>query len=236
MREGGRLLGGILRELIGLVKPGIDLWNIETAAQEKIRAVGATPSFETVDNYGFATCLMVNDEVVHAKPRHYLVQGADLVTIDVGLAWNGWQLDTSDSVIAKRPDDRFVSTGRHALKAAIAMAVPGRRIGHVSHAMQEIIERHGYSAVRQYCGHGVGRTIHEDPQIPCYLDRPIERTPLITEGMTLAIEVMMNEGRWEVVLDPDGWTARTMDGSRSVQLEHTVLVTKTGPEILTMPS
>ena len=257
MREGGAHLGRIRRELMRLITPGFDLFEIERAALQKIQSVGAVPNFATVKGpssdglgrYGFATCLMVNDEVVHVKPRHYELQLGDLVTIDVGLSWKGWQLDTSDSAIVGRPDDRFVSTGRQALKRAIAMATSGRRIGDISRTIQDILERKGYSAVRAYCGHGIGRALHEEPQIFCYLDPPagtspsgdlrrsvgrqIAQTPLIQEGMTLAIEVMANEGRWEVVNDPSGWGARTA-GSRSAQFEHTVLVTKNGPEILTL--
>lgn len=241
MREGGAHLARIRRDLIALLTPGLDLFEIERAAIQKIRAIGAIPNFSSVKGYGFATCLMVNDEVVHVKPRHYELHRGDLVTIDVGLAWKEWQLDTSDSAIAGRSNDRFVSTGRQALKRAIAMATPGRRIGDVSRTIQDIVERKGYSAVRAYCGHGIGREIHEEPQIFCYLDPPtgtsvgrqIEKTPLIVEGMTLAIEVMMNEGGWEVVNDPSGWGARTKDGSRSAQFEHTVLVASDKPEILT---
>lgn len=234
MREGGTHLARIRRDLIVLLTPGLDLFEIERAALQKIRAAGGVPNFSSVKGYGFATCLMVNDEVVHVKPRHYELRRGDLVTIDVGLAWKGWQLDTSDSAIVGLPDDRFISTGRQALRRAIAQATSGRRIGDINRTIQDIVERKGYSAVRAYCGHGIGREIHEEPQIFCYLDRPIEKTPLIEAGMTLAIEVMMNEGGWEVVNDPSGWGARTRDGSRSAQFEHTVLVTSHGPETLTL--
>lgn len=233
MREGGRILGRIRRELMGLLRPDLDLMEVEETARKKISEAGATASFVSVKNYGFATCLMVNDEVVHIKPRHYELKKGDLVTIDVGLTWKRWQLDTSDSIIVGRENDRFISTGRQALRRAIAMATPGRRIGDISRTIQDVVERHGYSVVRQYCGHGIGREIHEEPQIFCYLDRPAGQTPLMTEGMTLAVEVMMNEGESGVVNDPSGWGARTKDGSRSAQFEHTILVTKDAPEVFT---
>jgi methionyl aminopeptidase len=233
MRTGGKILAGIRRELIASLKPGLDLFDIELLAQKLIRGAGAIPNFAFVDNYGFATCLAVNDQAVHSRPRHYYLNKGDLVTLDVGLEWRGWQLDTSDSRLVGLPDDRFLTTGRHALKKAITMVTPGRRIGQISRSMQQIVEAAGYSPVRQFCGHAIGRKIHEDPQIPCFLDRPVAKTSLIEAGMTLAIEVMMTGGSWELKFDPDGWSSRTADGSRFLQLEHTVLVTSSKPEILT---
>lgn len=233
MRAGGKILGLIRRELIASLKPGLDLFSLELQAQKLIRRSGAIPNFAFVDDYGFATCLAVNDRAVHSRPRHYTLKKGDLVTLDVGLEWRNWQLDTSDSHLVGLSDDRFVSTGRHALTQAIKTATPGRRIGHISRIIQKIVEAGGYSPIRQFCGHAIGRQIHQDPQIPCFLDRPVEKTPLIEAGMTLAIEVMMTEGGWELKFDPDGWSSRTADGSRFLQLEHTVLVTPTGPEILT---
>lgn len=233
MREGGHHLGRIRRKLLSMLAPGLDLFEVELQAQKQIRAVGAVPNFSEVDGYGFATCLMVNDEVVHVKPRHRILKKGDLVTVDVGLKWHGWHLDTADSILVSEADDRFVSTGRIALTKAIAQAVPGNRVGHMSRAMQKVIDGNGYSSVRKYCGHGIGRSIHEEPQIFCFLDKPIKETMLVKEGMTIAIEVMMNEGRSEVLIEKDGWYSHTADGSRSAQFEHTVLVTKDGPEILT---
>lgn len=227
-------MGNIRRQLIGMVKPGLDLFEIETSARKLITSAGAIPNFAFVDKYGFATCLMVNDEVVHCRPRHYRIADGDLVTVDVGLEWHGWQLDTADSVLAGRPDDKFIETGRQALNKAIIAARPGNRVGSISKIIQETLEKNGYSAVRQYCGHGLGRQIHEEPQIPCFLDGGIANTPLIKPGMALAVEVMMNEGGYKVVLDKDGWRSRTADGSRSAQFEHSVLVTDDGPKILTL--
>lgn len=233
MREGGFLLGQIRRELMAMVRPRVDLMDIETRARVRIREVGAIPNFALIGDYGCATCLMVNDEVVHCKPRHYLLKLGDLVTVDVGLEWKGWQLDTANSKIAGKEDDQFLSTGRHALNQAIAKATIGRRIGHITQAIQHSIEKHGYHAVLAYCGHGIGREIHEDPQIPCASDTPVAQTPLIVDGMTLAIEVMMNEKSSDVVVSADGWRSVTADGSRSAQFEHTVFVTQKGPEVLT---
>lgn len=233
MRAGGAHLARIRSDLMAMIRSGIDLMAIEYQARERIKQIGAIPSFALVSDYGFATCIMVNDEVVHCRPRHYILRKGDLLTVDIGLEWRGWQLDSADSRLVGREDDHFLSVGRQALKQAVSMARPGRRIGHISRAMQRVIEKNGYSAVRKYCGHGIGREIHEDPQIPCALERPIEQTPRLVAGMTLAIEVMMNEGGFDVVVSPDGWHSRTADGSRSAQFEHTVLVAKPGPEILT---
>ncbi|MEK9171314.1 MAG: type I methionyl aminopeptidase [Patescibacteria group bacterium] len=231
--KGGSALGNVRRKLVAMVKPGLDLFEIEVEARKLITAAGAVPNFAFVDNYGFATCLMINDEVVHSRPRHYQIKEGDLITVDVGLEWHGWQLDTADSLLAGRPDDKFVETGRRALNKAITAARPGARVGNISKIIQETLEKNGYSAVRQYCGHGLGKQIHEDPQIPCYLDGPVVNTPLIKAGMVLAVEVMMNEGGYKVVLDKDGWRSRTADGSRSAQFEHSILITASGPRILT---
>lgn len=234
MTAGGAKLGHIRRRLISLLKPGFDLIKIESIAQKLIHQAGATPNFAKINNYGFATCIMVNDEVVHCQPCHRLVRLGDLVTIDVGLEWQKWHLDSADSCLVGKPDDRFISVGRQALKKAIAEALPGRRIGHISQAMQQIIEKDHYSPVTQYCGHGIGRALHENPQIPCHLTLPISKTIPIYEGMTLAIEVMLNEGRSEIIVEPDGWHSHTADKSRSAQFEHTILVTSGGPRILTL--
>lgn len=231
--KGGSVLGIIRRKLTGMVKPGLDLFEIETAARKLITAASAIPNFAFVDSYGFATCLMVNEEVVHCRPRHYQIKEGDLITVDVGLEWHGWQLDTADSVLAGRPDDKFIETGRQALNKAIIAARPGNRVGSISKIIQETLEKNGYAAVRQYCGHGLGRQIHEEPQIPCFLDGPVANTPLIKPGMALAVEVMMNEGEYKVVLDKDRWRSRTADGSRSAQFEHSILVSEKGPKILT---
>lgn len=231
--KGGSALGNIRRKLVAMVKPGLDLFEIETFARKLIAGAGAIPNFAFVDNYGFATCLMVNEEVVHCRPRHYRIKEGDLITVDVGLEWHGWQLDTADSLLAGRPDDKFIETGRQALNKAVLAAKPGNRVGNISKIIQDTLEKNGYSAVRQYCGHGLGRQIHEEPQIPCYLESRVSDTPLIKAGMALAIEVMMNEGGYQVVLDKDGWRSRTADGSRSAQFEHSILVTTSGPRILT---
>lgn len=231
--KGGSALGNVRRKLVAMVKPGLDLFEIEVEARKLITAAGAISNFAFVDNYGFATCLMINDEVVHSRPRHYQIKEGDLITVDVGLEWHGWQLDTADSLLAGRSDDKFIETGRQALNKAIMAAKPGNRVGNISKIIQETLEKNGYSAVRQYCGHGLGKQIHEDPQIPCYLDGPVINTPLIKAGMVLAVEVMMNEGGYKVVLDKDGWRSRTADGSRSAQFEHSILITASGSRILT---
>lgn len=234
MREGGKLLAQIRRRLLTLAQPSSDLLDIETAARQMIIKAGALPSFALVDDYGFATCLMVNDEVIHCQPKHRILKTGDLVTIDVGLEWKGWQVDTTDSKIVGQPDDRFLTVGRLALKKAIAQAKVGNRVGHISQAMQTIIESNGYSPVRKYCGHGIGKKIHEEPQIPCCLFENVDNTPRLFDGMGLAIEIMMNEGGAEVLISSDGWSSRTADGSRSLQLEDTVLVTRSGPQVLTL--
>lgn len=234
MSEGGAHLGRLCKTLMRKLHAGVDFMDIEHEARKQILAVGAIPNFAFVNNYGFATCLSLNSELIHAKPRHRVLAKGDKATIDIGLTWQGWQLDMADSCLVDSPDDQFLSCGRQALKKAIAMATPGRHIGHISRAMQTIIEDAGYNIVWQYCGHTIGKELHEDPQIPCFLDEPVERTPLLKPGMALAIEVMMAEGEGEVKVAENGWDVITADGSRALQLEHTVFVTEKGPKILTV--
>lgn len=233
MREGGKKLREIRNHLIDLLKPGLDLMEIEDMARKMIKDAGAIANFAFTSDYGFATCIMVNEEVVHCRPIHRNACEGDLVTVDIGLEWQGYHLDTADSKLVGKPDDKFISVGRQALKEAISQAWPGKRIGQISRIIEQVVKKGGYSAVQQYCGHGIGKKLHEEPQIYCFLDRPIEKTMLIKPGMTLAIEVMANEGGQNVIIGSDGWHSEAADGLRSLQLEHTVLVTGKGPEILT---
>lgn len=242
MTEGGQHLKTIRQQVLQAAQPGVNLLDLEKLAKALIKKPGATANFANVDNYGHATCLMVNDEYVHSKPKEYRLKKNDLLTLDIGILWHDWHLDSADTIIIDTRDpgarvkpklQKFLDIGKKTLLKAIAVAKPGNRVGHISQVIQTEIESAGYFPVHQYTGHGIGRRLHQPPNIPCWLDTDLKNTPLLKANQTLAIEVMYAQGTSKVKIDADGWTARTADGSLSAQFEHTVYLTKNGPKILT---
>ncbi len=254
MEEGGKRLSNILKALLQEVKPDILTADLNKIADTLIKKTGGEASFKTVKGYKWATCMSVNDEVVHGIPDDRLKEG-DILCIDIGLLYKGFHTDMAWTILVKSQKsppkadpplaekvksqreqeiERFLETGETALLNAINQAKVGNRIGHISKAIQEIIEGGGYSVVKALIGHGIGENLHEDPQIPGYFDREITNTLLLKEGMTLAIEVIYNKGLDNVVYKGnDNWTIVTKDGSLSSVFEHTIAVTKSGPKILT---
>jgi methionyl aminopeptidase len=239
MAEGGRMLREIKEELVRSVSPGVDVADIEKLADHLIAKTGGRPSFKMVPGYSWATCININEEVVHAIPKARKIKEGDIVGIDVGLFYRGWHLDTSVTVGAgkiERQTEAFLETGRKVLKMAIKMAKPGKKIADLSRAMQGGIEGSGYSVVRALTGHGIGKQLHGGPAIPCFDLGSYEDSVEIVSGMVLAIEVMYNMGTPEVVYkDTDGWTIITADGKISGLFEETVAVTPSGPVVLTQP-
>jgi methionyl aminopeptidase len=241
MRIGGEKLGRILDELILMSHPETKLNDIEKKAQELILKSGGKPSFMTVGNYRWATCLCINDEVVHGIPTERKLKSGDLLTIDIGLIYENLHTDTSYSFLIKDREhsvdpetDRFLSVGKTALNNAINITQTGNRIGHISKSIQNDIEQAGYNIVRTLVGHGVGRNLHEEPQIPGFVKNDIAQTPEMIPDMTLAIEIIYAKGSGQIVYaNDDGWTLSTRDRSLSAVFEHTILVTKKGPEVLT---
>lgn len=236
MQEGGRRLGAILESLLLAAKPGVSLASIDALATTLIKKAGGTPSFTTVSGYKWATCLCVNDVVVHGVPSAYVLKKDDMFTIDIGMLYKGFHTDTAWTKIFAREakKERFLRVGEKALWSAIAQARVGNRIGHISRAIQKEVEGAGYSVMRTLIGHGVGRSLHEEPQVPGRLVGDIARTPPLTSGMTLAIEVIYAMGKSPVVYDsPDGWSIATRDHSLSAVFEHTIAVTEDEPLILT---
>lgn len=235
MREGGHHLGRIREQLAKFAQVGTTFEEIEAEAQRLIKSVGATPSFSTVPGYDWATCLMKNEEICHGIPKHKRVEDGDVIKIDVGLIWQGYHLDTTTTVVAGQstPEiDKFLEVGRQALHKAISRAKAGNTVHDLSSAMEKTVERHGYGAVYQLTGHGIGRKLHDDPEIPCVAYKPSKRQKLY-DGQTLAIEIMYTMGDPRLVTEKDGWTFRTADRSLGGMFEETVLVTQAGPEILT---
>ncbi|MCX8009099.1 MAG: type I methionyl aminopeptidase, partial [Patescibacteria group bacterium] len=224
-RVGGKKLGNILQKLLEKAQIGVSLLEIEKEAQRLIADAGGSPSFQTVKGYQWVTCLCVDDDVVHGIPTEYKLQEGDVLTIDVGMLYGGYHTDTAwTKIITKnsqfmKNDDhmrelqQFLKVGKQALWESITQARAGNRVGHISQVIQRKIEGAGYSVVKALVGHSVGKSLHETPQIPGYLNSSIEKTPLLTEGMTLAIEVIYAQGSGDIVYaNDDGWTLATRDG------------------------
>ena len=235
MRQGGALLGRVKQQLVDFTKVGMAFETIEAEAQRLIKAGGAKPSFSTVPGYSWATCLMKNDELCHGIPQHKWVADGDVMTIDVGLIWDGYHLDTTTTFVVgqSQPEiEHFLDVGRRSLAKAIKKARVGNSVYDLSFAMQKVVEENGFNVVYQLTGHGVGKELHGEPEIPCFAQKSDKRIKLY-EGQTIAIEIMYAAADAHLVLDRDGWTYRTEDGSLSGMFEETVLVTQAGPEILT---
>lgn len=236
MRLGGRKLGQIKAQLQQFTKVGMTFAEIESEAQQLIKAAGCTPSFSTVPGYHWATCIMQNDELCHGIPaKHKIVGNGDVITIDVGLLQDGYHLDTTVTfTVGEVPlqTQEFVNAGSKILKKAIEAARVGSSVYDVSKVMQHELEKRGYGAVYQLTGHGVGEELHMDPAIPCVADAA-DRRQRFHQGQTVAIEVMYTLKHPHLVVDADGWTFRTKDGSLGAMFEETVLITPQGPEVLT---
>lgn len=237
MREGGVKLGAILQKLLEKAQPGVTLMDIETLADGLIRQAGGEASFKTVKGYKWATCLCVNDVVVHGIPNDYTLKDGDLLTIDVGMLYKGFHTDTAwtKSIGSQNEEIRkFLKIGEEALWKAIDQARAGNRVGHISQTIQRIIEGAGFGIVKTLVGHGVGGELHEEPQIPGFLKNPIETTPELVPGMTLAVEVIYAMGSGAVVYsNDDGWSIGTRDGSLSAVFEHSLAITDGEPLVLT---
>ncbi len=235
MREGGRSLGKIKSQLRDFTGPGVRFEAIEAEAQRLIGAEGMVPSFSTVPGYEWATCIMKNDEVCHGIPLKKTVDEGDIITIDVGLINQGYHLDTTITFGVGQISEsaaRFLEVGKQVLDKAIAKAQAGNSVYDISFQMEKGLQRHGYGVVYQLTGHGIGEKLHMEPEVPVFALKKLKKE-ILTEGQTLAIEVMYAMGEAKLVEADDGWTFRTADGSISGMFEETVLITKKGPEILT---
>jgi len=239
MRKGGAILASMLKELEKMAKPGLDVWELEKRFIAMCKAAKVTPACKNYSMSGFppfptGLCVSLNDQAVHCFPeKGKLLKPGDLLTIDTVIMYEGFYLDSAVSFgIGKLTNEKqkLLDTSKKALYESIKVIRPGIRIGNISHTMQNIVEKEGYSVLRQYAGHGIGKHMHELPEIPCY-GNP-EYGPTVLEGMTLAIEPLVCQKSY--VLDHNNfWETKTVDGGNFVQVEHTVLVTKKGHEILT---
>jgi methionyl aminopeptidase len=239
MRKGGKILAEVLEELIMNVKAGISEIELDRMAEKLIIAKGGESGFKKVEGYKNTICISTNDVVVHGIPTDYVLREGDKVGIDCGVFYKGFHTDMAQTTVikgGKNPDEvnKFLQTGEKAMWEGIKAAKLDNRIGDISKTMQDVIEGQGYSVVRSLIGHGVGRELHEDPEVPGYLDRPVLKTPLLKEGMTIAIEAIYNMGKSDVIYSGnDGWTIKSRDGSLSGLFERSIAITKQGPEVLT---
>ena len=234
MAEGGEILARARRMTAEAVKSGISTLELDAIADKIITEAGAIPAFKKVSGYKHATCINVNNVVVHGIPGKQLINQGDIVGIDVGVLWKGLNTDGAVTVICGQKPNKFLVVAREAMKAAIKKARPGNYIWDLSNTMQETVEKAGYSAVRALTGHGIGHKLHEEPAIPCFRVGEKKDSEMIVAGMALAIEIMANEGVSNVsYINKDGWTIGTADGRMSALFEETVAVTKQGAVILT---
>ena len=236
MRVANQLVAQILEELAAMVAPGVTTLDLDQAAESKVRAAGAEPAFKGYRGYPATLCASVNEQVVHGIPSKTPLKSGDIVSLDMGVKLNGFYGDSAVTVPVGTVNEsvaRLLRVTREALDKGIAQVKAGGRLSDIGHAIQAHVEAQGFSVVREFVGHGIGQLLHEEPQIANYGEPG--RGPRLAEGMTLAIEPMVNMGKPAVRLLPDGWTAVTKDGSLSAHFEHTVAVTKNGPLVLTMP-
>lgn len=234
MRAAGQLVGTVLQQLTTMVEPGITTIEIDLAAERMIRDAGALPTFKGYHGFPFSICASVNEQVVHGFPSEYKLREGDIFSIDCGVTLHGFVGDTATTVpVGQVPEDRLrlIQVTEECLERAIAQCRPGKHLGDIGWAVQELAEASGYSVVRDYVGHGIGRQMHEDPQIPNY-GKP-GQGPKIKAGYVFAVEPMINLGSLHTKVLADGWTVVTLDGCPSAHTEHTIAISEEGPEVLT---
>ncbi|MHB8846185.1 MAG: type I methionyl aminopeptidase [Nitrospirota bacterium] len=235
IHKAGLVVADVLREMRQMVKPGVSTLALDEFAEQFIRGAGAKPAFKGYRGYPRTICASVNDQVIHGIPsKQVVLKTGDLVSIDVGAVVDGFYGDAAVTVTVETVTaeaERLVRVTEEALALGIAEARPGNRLYDISAAVQRHVEANGFSVVREFVGHGIGRSLHEDPQVPNFGEAG--RGPRIQSGMVLAIEPMVNAGGSKTVVQDDQWTAVTADGSLSAHFEHTIAVLDDGPRILT---
>lgn len=234
MKKAGEILANTHKEIEKMIRPGITTMEIDEFVEEYLAKHGATAEQKGYQGYPYATCASINDEICHGYPRTTPLKNGDIVSIDMVVNLDGWLADSAWSYavgdVSEEAQD-LLDVTKEALYIGIEKAVIGNRLGDIGHAIQSFVEEKGYSVVRAFVGHGIGRDMHEDPQVPHY--GVAGRGQRLSEGMTITIEPMINRGAYKMKMDDNGWTARTIDGELSAQYEHTLAITKDGPLILT---
>jgi methionyl aminopeptidase len=235
MRRAGRITARARERVVAAVRPGVTTGALDRIAEEAIREEGAVPSFKGYRGFPASICASVNQEVVHGIPGSRALRRGDLLSIDVGAIWEGFHGDSAVTVAVGEPPsdeaEKLIRVTEESLEAAVSQVRPGGRLSDIGHAIQQVVEGAGFSVVREYVGHGIGRSLHEDPPIPNY--GPPGRGPELGPGLVVAVEPMVVVGEWPTRLLADGWTVVTADGTLSAHFEHTIAVTEDGPEVLT---
>ncbi len=233
MEKANRIVAEILEEVKERVRPGVETRELDELAEEGCRRHKVEPAFKGYRGYPSCICISVNEEIVHGIPGPRVIKDGDLVSLDFGVRYDGYYGDAALTVpvgkVAPEAQELLAVTAE-SLDAAIAQVQIGARLTNISHAVQTVVEGHGFAVIREFVGHGIGRSLHEDPQIPNF--GPPGRGPVMQAGMTMAIEPMTCSGSWRVRILPDGWTAVTQDGSLAAHFEHTVALTEKGVKVL----
>jgi methionyl aminopeptidase len=236
MRPACAIASAVLDEVAAFIRPGVTTKEVDEFGAERMKALGAKSAFLGYRKYPCHLCISVNEQVVHGLAGPRQLRLGEIVSLDVGVVYNGFIGDTARTVAVggcSVAAQRLMDVCEKALYEGIAQALPGHRVVDISRAVQKYVEGNGFSVVREFVGHGVGRSMHEEPQVPNFVDG--KKSEKLRPGMTIAIEPMVNAGRPEVKILNDGWTVVTQDGSLSAHFEHTVLITEAEPEILTCP-
>jgi methionyl aminopeptidase len=240
MRQAGRIVASVLDILKSRVRPGMRTEELNVIAAEETRKRGGKPSFKGYRGFPANLCVSVNDEIVHGIPGERILHDGDIISLDFGVILDGFQGDAALTVGVGNVSQEakwLMETTEGALRAGIAAARPGAKLGDISAAIETHAESRGYSVVREYTGHGIGREMHEDPRVPNCTQPSFGLMPgtgpELQKGMTLALEPMLNIGDWGTKVDDNLWTVRTRDGSLSAHFEHTIAITNGGPEVLT---
>ncbi len=235
LRKSNQIVANLLNDLRELIKPGITALELDAYVEKRIREKGAIPAFKGYRNFPASLCISINDQVVHGIPNSRRLNEGDIVSLDLGVILNGFYGDAAITVpVGKinKEAKKLLDVAEKALYKGIEQARIEKRLYDISHAIQSWVEGNGFSVVRDFVGHGIGRNLHEDPQIPNFgsPDRGVQ----LKTGMVLALEPMVNVGTWEIKVETDGWTAVTKDGGLSAHFEHTIAITEDGPDILTV--
>ena len=235
MRKAGEITAGALMTAEGLIKPGVTLKHIDSEIRRFIESHNCTPSFLGYSGFPASACISINEQVIHGIPGERRLEEGDIVKVDVGAVYKGYNGDAARTFFCGKVSDEAVKLEkitRESFFEGIKNARPGNRIGDISHAVEEYVVSNGFSVVKSFVGHGVGAELHEDPEVPNF--GRAGRGPRIYEGMTIAVEPMVNAGTEEVEVQSNGWTVVTFDGKLSAHYENTIAVTENGTEILTL--
>jgi len=235
MRDAGRILANIMNDLRSFIKAGLTTVELDSFAEDLITKAHVSSAFKGYRGFPAATCTSVNDEIVHGIPSGRVLLEGDIISVDLGINYRGFFSDAAFTIGIGKIDgasEKLIEVTRESLNLGIREAVVGKRLSDISYAIQAYVEKNGFSVVREFVGHGIGKGLHEEPEVPNY-GLP-NQGPILEAGMVLAIEPMVNMGSWQAEILDNGWTAVTSDSKRSAHFEHTVAITPSGPEVLTI--